>query len=61
MKHKIKVFFRLVWTLAVIGGALMKQLKANRRTAEYRMLNIEVWNRFRLRLRLRPDRSLSLF
>ena len=22
--------------------------------------NVEVWNRFRLRLRLRPDRSLSL-
>ena len=28
---------------------------------EQEMSNDEVWNRFRLRLRLRPDRSLSLF
>ena len=36
-------------------------LKANRRTAECRISNVEGWIRFRLRLRLRPDRSLSLF
>ena len=37
------------------------KLKANRRTAKYRMPNVEVWNRFRLRFRLRPDRSLILY
>ena len=31
------------------------------RQANRRISNVEGWNRFRLRLRLRPDRSLSLF
>ena len=37
------------------------QLKANRRTAEYRMSNVEVWNRFALSFLINNDDRIPYF
>ena len=65
LKYNKQFFFVPLWPFFPVypgwDSIFTDSLYETTLTANRRISNVEGWNRFRLRLRLRPDRSLSLF